>query len=987
MSDKNITQKEWLSFLDQLHNKLRGAKGIKLTQMPALYEISNFMLFRFLDSEKIVGIKIPKDDRMKKIYEKYATDEKIKEDKKIPLDKYKDKNCYKLWNDVYNVDNNENCLILKYLKNEDLKPYLKSTTNKISAYVGNNKACESIQEIINIIYKKFEDVEFDSKFFDMFGSAYEEFKTNACGNGGKQTAQHFTNVYIKKIIIDELKPKHNEIFYEPCAGSGGFIHTADHYVLEKEGEDKSKIFKKNIFANECNPEIYRPLVLNMLFHNIPITDKDDSNIKEEDSLCNENIMRMKNKCDLVATNFPFGMSTTLEPNKTTEFCWEVLKSGKNYIKNSSGQFVLHIYHSLNKNGRTGFVSDRGILNNGTDNKNSWESKLRKFMFENTNVYKIVLLPQGAFSYTNFQTCIIFFKKGEKTKECNVYDAKFKIEKDKTSEIYVEDKPIKTFKMKDLEKNNYGLGLDDKKLEEIKDGFINMRDIIEIEKKSSHNASEGTENGKYIFLTSSQKVKYSDHNDHKKYKIILGTGGRGSIHYYENFSCSADNFVFDVKSNDYILKYVYYYLYINYSIIENGFEGNGLKHLSKTYVENIQIPSLSLLHQEEIVEFLDKQFELYNIEQLAICVKDIKLFDMLMCKKYDAFADALHIIYRKIEADALHKKFELDKKAIFNMGVNMVESKEYKLGDIVDFNKTGKTISDTERNYDGKDKVPYYGTGGITGYTKDFMFNGEYITFSQDGSVGTINYINGKFWCNHHVRVINTQKSVNIKFLHNYLKFADYAKITKNNSIPNIPWTLLQNFMINVPSIEDQKKIIAEIEKVESEQSSYANYAKILQEQKNNINTIIKNICNTIKKQNEEKVEDNTSDSEEDKKPKKPKKVYKVKKDDSDNEEYKKPKKIHKVIKDDSDSEDDKKPKKIHKVIKDDSDSEDDNKPKKVHKVIKDDSDSEDDNKLKKVIKVKKAIKKIVKKVNSDSDSENDSSDFNDEKTKKKVSKK
>ena len=429
---QTISQKDWLKFLDDLHNKLRNSKGLKLTQMPALYEISNFMLFRFLDSEKIIGIKIPKEDKMKKMYEKYATDEKIKEDKKTP--NICDRNCYKLWDEIYNykddkkIEKKDNCLILRYLNNEDLKPYLKSSTNRISAYIDNSKACETIQEIINLIYKKFENVDFDSKFFDMFGSAYEDFKTDACGNGGKQTAQHFTNVYIKKLIINELKPKHNETFYEPCAGSGGFIHTADHYVLEKEGENKSKIFKKNIFANECNPEIYRPLVLNMLFHNIPMTDTDDCNIKEEDSLSNENIIRMKNKCDLIATNFPFGMSTVLEPNETTKECWDILKSGKTYIKNSSGQFVLHIYHSLKKNGRTGFVSDRGILNNGTDNKNSWESKLRKFMFENTNVYKIVLLPQGAFSYTNFVTCIIFFKKGEKTKECCVYEANFKVAK-------------------------------------------------------------------------------------------------------------------------------------------------------------------------------------------------------------------------------------------------------------------------------------------------------------------------------------------------------------------------------------------------------------------------------------------------------------------------------------------------------------------------------------------------------------------------------
>ena len=164
MSNNNLNQKEWLSFLDTLHNKLRGGKGIKLTQMPALYEINNFMLFRFLDSEKIIGIKIPKNDKMINMYEKYATDEQIKDDKNIPLDRYTDRSCYKLWDEVYNI-NNKNCLILKYVHNEDLMPYLKSTTQKISVYIGNSKSCEVIQDIVNTIYKKFENVDFDSKFF------------------------------------------------------------------------------------------------------------------------------------------------------------------------------------------------------------------------------------------------------------------------------------------------------------------------------------------------------------------------------------------------------------------------------------------------------------------------------------------------------------------------------------------------------------------------------------------------------------------------------------------------------------------------------------------------------------------------------------------------------------------------------------------------------------------------------------------------------
>lgn len=837
MTETRITKKEWLDFLHLLHNKLRNGKGIKLTQMPALLEISNFMLFRFLDNDENLGIKIPDVHKFKHLYKKYATSEKIKEDISIP--NMCDRNCFKLWHELYDIQNNIDCLIKKYYENEYLQRYLNSSTNRVSVFMENSNACETIQDIIYTIYKKFRGNTFDSDFFDMFGSAYEEFKTNACGNGGKHTAQHFTNVFIKQLIINELAPKHNELFYEPCAGSGGFIHTADHYVLLNEGNEKSKEFKKNIYANECNPEIFRPLVLNMLFHNIPAL-----NIKENDSLSTENILLMKDKADVIATNYPFGMSTALSGN---DDYWGILKSGKNIIKNSSGQFVIHIFNSLKKRGRAGFVSDRGIINNGSDGKVTWESKLRKFIIENSNLYKIVLLPSGAFTYTNFATCIIFLKKSKKgTNELKIYDAKFKDPKDKTSEIYIDDKPIKIFTIDDLQKNNYSLKLEEKK-EEIKQGWIKLSEVVKFEKKSIHLATIGVEIGEYKFFTSSQKIKYSDKCDHVDYKIILGTGGKGSIHYEKNFSCSTDNFV--IKSDKYNLKYIYYYLYVNFDIIQTGFIGNGLKHLSKEYIINIQIPDLSLEHQQEIVELLDKIFETHNIELLSQYTKDIKLFDLLIHKQYDVFADALQIIYRKIEADEMQKKFELDKKAIFNMNVNLSEYKEYKFGDACNIT-FGTRITKNINGVDEKEiiKYPVYGGGDISFYTNEYNRDNDTILIARFGVTPIcVRYRTGKLFLNDSGMSIEPAiKSLNKIFLAYYLLYrqAKIIKFADGSGQKNMMIDKLKNkFIINIPSINDQKKILEKIEKMELEQQSYENYGKMLQEHIDQMQQIIHKLCN------------------------------------------------------------------------------------------------------------------------------------------------
>ena len=44
-----MQKEQWLGFLNELHNKIRGSKGLKLTGLPALNEISNFLVLYFID--------------------------------------------------------------------------------------------------------------------------------------------------------------------------------------------------------------------------------------------------------------------------------------------------------------------------------------------------------------------------------------------------------------------------------------------------------------------------------------------------------------------------------------------------------------------------------------------------------------------------------------------------------------------------------------------------------------------------------------------------------------------------------------------------------------------------------------------------------------------------------------------------------------------------------------------------------------------------
>ena len=846
-----ITRDELLKFEHTLHCKLRGAKGIKLTGLPALNEIENILLFKFIEENEEVNL--PNDIKFTSLCEKYATDDKIKEDKKIP--NIKDRNCYKLWDTFYNA-NNEDFILGQYFKNDFIRKYIKSSVNKISAFTEAKKQdiSQTIQELFNLTYNKFKGVKFDSTLYDMFGSAHEQFKTDATGNSGKTTEQHFTPQDIKKLIVEEVKPKAKEIIYEPCAGSGGMIHTADQYVRNNEPKEYKK-FKKNIYANECNAELIKPLMINMLLHNIPV-----DNIHEQDSLSCENITFMKEKADTIMTNYPFGMSNTIDLNdyKGVEDYWKILTRGKgkkSVIKNSSGQFVLHIYHSLKKNGRTGFVSDRGIIYNG--DSSTFEGDIRKFLVENGNLYKIILLPTGIFPYTPFATCVIFYKKGETTKTLEIYEGKFKDIKAKKG-LYVEDIPIKTFTLEELRKNGYCFKTEEK-IDVIQKGWVKLGDVVEIH-NGRFNSQDMDNKGDIPFFSCVSNNPCGLHSEYsynfnEDYIIFIGNGGSQKIICSQNIGMGksyihngkvalrSGAYLFKVIKNI-LIKYIYYYLWIiRYNINFSAKYSGNLGVLSLEQIKDIQIPSLSLSHQEEIVSFLDEQFKLYDINLLSTIIKDIPLFDLLINKKYDMFADAMHIIYRKLEADAMQQTFSRDMKSIFNLSVHSVKSKEYKLGEVVEF-QNGKALT--------KDAIepgiyPVIGGGQKPmGFHNKYNTNENSILCSSSGAyAGFISKYNTKLWASDCFSInIKNNILLNNKYLYYILKLLlqeNIYKLQSGSGQPHIYSKNLENILIPIPSLEDQEKIIKQIESIESTQTDYKTYGNVLQGQIDMLNVAIKNL--------------------------------------------------------------------------------------------------------------------------------------------------
>ncbi len=160
--------------------------------------------------------------------------------------------------------------------------------------------------------------------------------------------------------------------------------------------------------------------------------------------------------------------------------------------------------------------------------------------------------------------------------------------------------------------------------------VKLGDICSVQKKSNVKAGEGLSQGKYKFFTSSSS-QYKFYNTYQfdKPALIFGTGGNAKIHFCdEPFATSTDCLVLYANDSQINLKIVYLYFISNMHLLENGFKGAGLKHISKQYLTNIEFDESIFINQNEKLE----RFNLIG-HFIAKRIQQLKKLDLLVKSKF------------------------------------------------------------------------------------------------------------------------------------------------------------------------------------------------------------------------------------------------------------------------------------------------------------------------------------------------------------------
>lgn len=125
-------------------------------------------------------------------------------------------------------------------------------------------------------------------------------------------------------------------------------------------------------------------------------------------------------------------------------------------------------------------------------------------------------------------------------------------------------------------------------------------------KSKIKAGYGKDKGNYpLFNSSSEQSLWVDEYLYDGETIFIPTGGKAAINYF-NGKCAGttDNICFSCK-NGLLTKYAYLFLWRDLEILQNGFKGSGLEHISKEYVEQIEIKVPNLETQKRIIQLANQ----------------------------------------------------------------------------------------------------------------------------------------------------------------------------------------------------------------------------------------------------------------------------------------------------------------------------------------------------------------------------------------------
>ncbi|MGO8836617.1 MAG: N-6 DNA methylase [Limisphaerales bacterium] len=303
---------------------------------------------------------------------------------------------------------------LQKFVNDDLFPSLKELSPKTPRHLLIRTAFEDAYNYMKsgtllrqVINKLNEGIDFNkTQDRHLFGDIYEQLLRDlqSAGNAG----EYYTPRAVTQFMVEMTNPRLGELIFDPACGTGGFLTGTLEYIRKREVKspaDEQRL-QESIRGVEKKPMPHLLCVTNMLLHGIEVP----VNIRHDNTLAKPYAgYTSADRVDVILTNPPFG---GMEEDGTEKNFPAVYRT-----KETADLFLVLIIHLLREGGRGAIV-----LPDGTLFGEGIKTRIKEELLTQCNLHTIVRLPNGVFApYTGIKTNLLFFTKGEPTREIWYYE--------------------------------------------------------------------------------------------------------------------------------------------------------------------------------------------------------------------------------------------------------------------------------------------------------------------------------------------------------------------------------------------------------------------------------------------------------------------------------------------------------------------------------------------------------------------------------------
>ena len=130
---------------------------------------------------------------------------------------------------------------------------------------------------------------------------------------------------------------------------------------------------------------------------------------------------------------------------------------------------------------------------------------------------------------------------------------------------------------------------------------------------------------------------------------------------------------------------------------------------------------------------------------------------------------------------------------------------YKLEELlkIKYGKNQKKVQDNENGI-----YPIYGTGGLMGYSKEYLYNKPSILIGRKGSISRVKYVEHPFWTVDTLFYTEINENLVIpKYLYYKMSMIDFNFYNEGTTIPSLRTDTLNKIEFQIHSLEEQEKIV------------------------------------------------------------------------------------------------------------------------------------------------------------------------------------